>query len=91
LDLAAKQADAELNSSYRTILKFLPPEVKQSVVNAQRLWLRYRDASCTAERSLYGNGTAAGPAYLACMEAITRQQTAALRDAYWWRVEKFSG
>lgn len=90
LDLAAKQADANLNKTYRTILKFLPPDVKLSVVNAQRLWGRYREASCSAERSLYGNGTAAEPAYLACLEATTRQQTTALRNAYWWRVEKFS-
>lgn len=90
LNSAAKKADAELNKTYGTILKFLPPDVRQSVVNAQRLWLRYRDASCAAERSLYGNGTASGPVYLACVEAATRQQTASLREAYWWRVEKFS-
>jgi uncharacterized protein YecT (DUF1311 family) len=76
--------------AYGTILKFLPPDVKQSVVNAQRLWLRYRDASCTAERSLYGNGTAAGPAYLACLggnKAADSRTSRRLLVA----VEKFSG
>ncbi|WP_369819134.1 lysozyme inhibitor LprI family protein [Novosphingobium sp. FSW06-99] len=90
LDQAERSADDDLNKTYQTIAKVLTVEERPALLTAQRLWLRYRDASCSAERSLYGGGTGQGPAFLACMEAETRHHTAELRTAYWWRVEKFS-
>jgi len=38
---------------------------------AQRLWIRYRDANCTAERELYAGARAVPVVYLACLEAIS--------------------
>jgi len=90
LDQAARSAEGDLNETYQTISKYLTVDERPALVAAERLWLRYREASCSAERSLYGGGTAQGPAFLACMEAETRHHTAELRAAYWWRVEKLS-
>jgi uncharacterized protein YecT (DUF1311 family) len=49
---------------------------------AQRLWIQCRNANCSAERALYDGGTAAGPVYLACLEAVTRARTKELRLTY---------
>jgi len=51
-------------------------------VSAQRLWIQYRDSNCAAERGLYNGGTAASPAYLACLEAMTRARTKELAVTY---------
>ena len=52
------------------------------------LWLKYREANCSAELSLYGSGTAAPPAYLVYLEAMTRQRTKELKVTYAVRLKK---
>jgi uncharacterized protein YecT (DUF1311 family) len=79
---ARDTADAELNAVYRAIHGKLDGADAQRLVAAQRLWVQYRDANCTAERELYTVGTAAEPAYLACFEAMTRARTKDLRITY---------
>ena len=59
-----------------------PQEDEKRLVTAQRLWIEYRDANCTAERELYAGGTAATPVYLACLEAMTRARTNELWVTY---------
>ncbi len=65
LSKARVSTDAELNSLYQQIRKKLDQDDANRLTVAQRLWVQYRDANCSAERSLYGLGTAAPPAYLA--------------------------
>jgi uncharacterized protein YecT (DUF1311 family) len=81
-------ADGELNITYSQILGILFTNERNQLRGAQRLWLSYRDTTCAAERSLYLGGTGQGPAYLACMEAETRQRVGDLNAIYGWRVEK---
>jgi len=82
LSKARDTSDAQLNSVYSDIRKRLDANEAKELIGAQRLWIQYRDANCTAERNLYGNGTAAGPAYLACLEAMTRARTKELKVTY---------
>ena len=79
---ARDAADAELNAVYTAIRGKLDGADARRLVAAQRLWIQYRDANCTAERELYTGGSAAGPAYLACLEAMTRARANDLRIAY---------
>jgi uncharacterized protein YecT (DUF1311 family) len=81
---AYKAADGELNQSYGQISKVLRPEDLQRLKVAQRLWIQFRDATCTAESNLYNGGTAAAPAYSACLEELTRQRTEDLKTIYGW-------
>lgn len=39
-------------------------------------------SNCSAERDLYEGGTAASPAYLGCLEAMTRARTKELAVTY---------
>lgn len=86
---ASKAADNKLNATYTRIREMLSSDEQKDLQEAQRLWLRFRDANCSAERNLYGSGTAAPMVYAACMEADTRQRTAELKTMYGWRLEKF--
>jgi uncharacterized protein YecT (DUF1311 family) len=79
---ARDAADAQLNAMYKGVRGKLDAAEVQQLVTAQRLWIQYRDANCNAERDLYGGGTATGPAYLACLEAMTRARTKELRVTY---------
>jgi uncharacterized protein YecT (DUF1311 family) len=82
LSRARVSSDAELNSVYQEIRKRLEGDDTKRLIATEGLWIKYRDANCEAERALYGLGTAAGPAYLACLEVMTRERTKELRITY---------
>jgi uncharacterized protein YecT (DUF1311 family) len=71
-----------LNAAYKALRGKLHAADGQRLVAAQRLWIQYRDANCAAERGLYQGGTAASPAFLACLEAMTRTRTKELTITY---------
>ena len=87
-DRAYSNADHELNKVYAEARAVLAPTNRENLQDAERAWLKYRDATCAAERSLYEGGTAASPAYSACLEEETRQRASDLRAIYGWKVEK---
>jgi uncharacterized protein YecT (DUF1311 family) len=82
LEKARVSADMELNSLYGTIRTKLNVSDAEHLTMTERLWIQYRDANCDAERSLYEGGTASSPAYLGCVEAMTRERTKELRITY---------
>jgi uncharacterized protein YecT (DUF1311 family) len=89
LDRSFRSADARLNETYKRSLQALRPEDQNRLIEAERIWVQYRDVSCKAERDLFGGGTAGPPAELACREAEARARTMALERAYGWEVLKF--
>jgi len=72
LSKAKEKADARLNALYTKLRKSLDSPDRQRLVAAERLWVQYRDANCSAEQELYGEGTGRYPAYYGCLEAMTR-------------------
>jgi uncharacterized protein YecT (DUF1311 family) len=84
---ARDASDAALNSTYQDIRKRLEGDDAKRLTETERLWIQYRDANCEAERALYEPGTAAQPAYLACVEAMTRARTKELRVTYTVRLK----
>ena len=79
---ARDSADVKLNAMYKRVRERLEAADAQRLIATQRLWIQYRDANCSAERDLYGGGTASWPAYLACLEAMTRARTRELEVTY---------
>src|SRR5436190_1023532 len=53
LSKARDSSDAKLNSLYKTLRKRLDATDGERLTVAQRLWIQYRDANCSAERKLY--------------------------------------
>ena len=80
-------SDTALNSLYETIQKRLSGSDAARLTTTERLWIQYRDANCSAERSLYEGGTASSPVYLSCLEAMTRERTKELRITYTVRLK----
>jgi uncharacterized protein YecT (DUF1311 family) len=85
---ASKAADERLNKTYSQIREVLSSDEQRDLQSAQRLWLKFRDTNCSAERNLYGGGSAAPTVHAACIEADTRQRTTDLNVMYGWRLEK---
>jgi uncharacterized protein YecT (DUF1311 family) len=79
---AGQAADAKLNTAYNDIRGKLDGTELKQLVATQRLWVRYRDSNCAAERELYGSGTGGPPTFLACIEAMTRARTKELAVTY---------
>jgi uncharacterized protein YecT (DUF1311 family) len=82
LSKAKDSSDAKLNSVYKNLRDKLDSSDAEHLMATERLWIQYRDANCSAERELYGGGTASFPAYLACIEAMTRARTKELEVTY---------
>src|ERR1035441_656627 len=50
---ASKTADERLNKICNRIREVLSADEQRDLQAAQRLWLEFRDANCSAERNLY--------------------------------------
>ena len=87
---AYEKSDAELNQLYRRVLTVVDGDNLVNLQVAQRLWIRFRDANCSAEYDLYTGGSAAPTVKYACLEAVTRHRTEELKVMYGWRLEKWS-
>ena len=85
---ASQKADKDLNAYYGKLRAHLEADDLKKLQVAQRLWVQFRDANCTAEYSLYGGGSAGPTVRAACIEALTRQRTTELRTMYDWVLEK---
>jgi uncharacterized protein YecT (DUF1311 family) len=85
---ASAKADEELNVYYRRVRTALGGEDLAKLKEAQRLWIQFRGANCSAEQELYEGGSAASTVQLSCIEAMTRHRTEELQVMYGWRLEK---
>jgi uncharacterized protein YecT (DUF1311 family) len=65
----------------------LDPPRRRDLQRAERAWIDYRDATCTAEYRLWDDGTGGGPAYLSCIDDETRHRLDYLRMTYRLRLQ----
>lgn len=49
-----ERQDARLNQTYKSAISVLPAEQKRKLQEAQRLWIKFRDADCGIYYSLTG-------------------------------------
>lgn len=80
--LAWEEADIALNEAYaaaRAAMQAVGPEAAETLRDAQRAWIGYRDLACLAEALPYAGGTAQPMIHAACLERLTSQRTADLR------------
>ncbi len=82
-ELAKK--DKALNAAYQMLIKKLAPadkfddinytEVTKQLLEAQKNWIKYRDADCKAKYTLNEQGTMRGIVHLSCLIERTEQRT----------------
>jgi len=74
-----RDADAGLNAAYRRITARLAGNpAGRSLVEAQRAWIRFRDAECDLATSTSEGGSIRPMLMSSCMERLTQQRTAEL-------------
>ena len=76
------KADSELNMLYASARKKLAAADSAKLQEAQRAWLKYRDANCDAETSLYEGGSIQPAIRAGCLERTTRARIAELHAVY---------
>jgi uncharacterized protein YecT (DUF1311 family) len=77
-----EKADAELNKVYKQLMLELAgyeKDPRPKFQEAQSLWLKYRDANCDSEASIYEGGTIRPTVYYSCLASVTRQRTRGIR------------
>lgn len=86
---AQQQADTRLNVAYQRVLRALDREdapaeeravMKAALRDAQRLWVRFREADCKALYTRDAGGTVRTLTYHGCMQARAEQRTRELDD-----------
>ncbi len=87
VDLEAKESDKRLNEVFRRVIKKLTHSEhdadqdaergngdawkKGTLIDAQRAWIKYRDAQCKAVYYQWAPGTGSTSAQLACLKELT--------------------
>lgn len=59
--------DQRLNAAYQAIMKRASFNVKSSLKSAQHSWIKFRDATCSANALIYEGGSHASLAMSVCM------------------------
>ena len=74
------RADADLNAAYRRITARLARDdaARRALTEAQRAWVRFRDAECAFATADSEGGSIRPMLTAGCMEALTRRRTADL-------------
>lgn len=67
--------DKKLNQAYKKVLTTLSASRKQKLVNTQKAWIKFRDASCDFERSEVEGGSMSPTIYYGCMQQLTKVRT----------------
>jgi uncharacterized protein YecT (DUF1311 family) len=83
-DAEFKKADAELNRIYKKLMLIHKDAesapVREAIINAQQAWIKYRDLSVQAVLKVYEGGSMAPMQASGLMTALTKNQTAILRQ-----------
>ncbi len=72
------QADAALNTAYKTLMGKITPAGQTSLRVAEKSWLAYRDNQCSFETLGTADGSVHPMVQAACRTELTKAQTARL-------------
>jgi uncharacterized protein YecT (DUF1311 family) len=90
--MALTKLDQKLTQTYKMVLAKFDKiskeptsiadkaKLKQSLIDAQRLWVKFRDADCNTTYTLWSDGTIRGQMYLGCMKSKTEQRIKELKE-----------
>lgn len=67
--------DGLLNDIYQRVIPTLDAATEDSLRQAQRAWITYRDLACAMERDRYAGGSIAPTIFLDCLTRLTERRT----------------
>lgn len=78
---SAEVADQKLNQVYQQLKSALKGSQREKLlIDAELMWVRFRDTNCAFERSSYQGGSIAPSIYYSCIEQTTKQRTEQLEN-----------
>lgn len=80
-EVERKKADAELQQRYGFLISNLEPNYQDSLKNAQRKWMEYRDVNCRSDAE-YHNGSVSPMVYSYCSRRMTINRLEELTRIY---------
>lgn len=78
--LAYARADSALNQTYQQVLQGIDPARTETLREAQRAWIRMRDADCELENAGFEGGSIHPMLFALCQAHATRLRTGQLRQ-----------
>ena len=78
--MAYARADTALNQTYRQVLDGIDSARKETLREAQRAWIRMRDADCELENAEFEGGSIHPMLFALCQAHATRLRTGQLRQ-----------
>lgn len=78
--MAYARADTALNQRYQQVLHGIEPARMETLREAQRAWIRMRDADCELENAEFEGGSIHPMLFALCQAHATRLRTGQLRD-----------
>ena len=78
-EFSYKEDDKKLNQTYQELLSKLQESRRNKLIEAQKLWIEFRDAKCDFERSAVEGGSMAPTIYYGCLEQTTETRTKQLQ------------
>ena len=88
--LEFEKVDKELNAAYKEVMSSLSDDdpylaqryadTKESLVAAQRLWIKFREEDCNAVFNYFRDGTISTAMQLSCMTEHTKLRTQQLKS-----------
>ena len=79
---AWQKADAELNALYQSVKRKLDGPGLANLLEAQRTWIKYRDANCEGAAAQYEGGSIQPMIRSACLERVTRARVVEIHAVY---------
>ncbi len=87
--IAEQKVEAKLNHVYQRVLKSLDQpdtetelysEMKKKLINAQRAWVKFREADCDAVFQFHASGTIRTVMHIGCMQTHAERRIQDLEE-----------
>ncbi|MBL0201584.1 MAG: DUF1311 domain-containing protein [Chitinophagaceae bacterium] len=75
----AKNADAAMTAQYKKTMAALDEKGKKLLLEAQRAWIKYKEAHCTSVANNYEGGSMQPMVYNGCITDLTKARTKELQ------------
>jgi len=77
-----KKADAEMTKAYKDAMSYQDEKGKKLLLEAQRAWIKYKEAHCKSAAYALEGGSAYPQAYNICITELTKARTKELYELF---------
>jgi len=78
----AKKADAQMTKAYKEAMSYQDEKGKKLLLEAQRAWIKYKEAHCKSAANSVEGGSAYPLVYNTCITELTKARTKELYELF---------